>query len=87
MSHFEKFFHTSTGRIIMSIVLGFGLSSLFRRVCNNYNCVHFVAPSLNKIQNKIFAFGNKCISYSYVPTKCPSDAHQILPFESGQVLL
>ncbi len=86
MSLFERFFHTPTGGIIMSVVLGFGLSSLFRQVCNNYNCVHFVAPSLSKIQNKIFAFGNKCISYSYIPTKCPSDTKQILPFESGQAL-
>lgn len=85
MVHFEKFFHTDTGKIIMSIILGFGLSSLFRQVCNNYNCIDFVAPSLSKIQNKIFAFGNQCISYKYVPLKCPSNATTIMPFESGDI--
>ena len=83
MPHLEKFVHTPNGKIIMSMILGLGLASLFRQVCNNYNCVHFVAPALSKIQNKIFAFGDKCISYSYVPMQCPANGNQILPFESG----
>ena len=32
---FGKFLHTQTGKIVMSILLGFGLASLFRTVCKN----------------------------------------------------
>ena len=38
-----KFVHTQTGKIIMSILLGFGLASLFRRVCKNKDCIIFHA--------------------------------------------
>ncbi len=35
--HLEKFVHTDTGKIIMSVLLGFGLASLFRKVCKINN--------------------------------------------------
>ena len=31
--NFGKFVHTETGRRLMSMLLGFGLASLFRTVC------------------------------------------------------
>ena len=31
--HLGKFVHSERGKIIMSILLGFGLASLFRKVC------------------------------------------------------
>ena len=71
--HLEKFVHTKTGKCIMSILLGFGLASLFRRVCKDKQCLIFNAPHLNQIQDKIHKYGNKC--YTYVPesTKCSKD--------------
>ena len=34
---------TKTGIIIMSIVWGFGIACLFRKVCNNRNCIVYRA--------------------------------------------
>ena len=71
--HLEKFVHTKSGKCIMSILLGFGLASLFRRVCKDKQCLIFNAPHLNQIQDKIHKYDNKC--YTYVPesTKCSKD--------------
>ena len=33
--HLGKFVHTETGKYLMSILLGFGLASLFRTVCKH----------------------------------------------------
>jgi hypothetical protein len=68
--HLGKFVHTETGKYLMSILLGFGLASLFRTVCKDKQCLIFNAPHLNQIQDKIHKYDNKC--YKYVPesTKC-----------------
>ena len=51
--HLEKFVHTERGKIIMSIILGFGLASLFRTVCKDKNCLIFHAPPLDDFRDKI----------------------------------
>ena len=72
MLEFGKFIHSRTGKIIMSILLGFGLASLFRTVCKEKDCVIFHAPPLEEINGKTFKFDNKCYKYEPVPTKCDS---------------
>lgn len=75
--HLEKFVHTSTGKIIMSILLGFGFASLFRTICKDKNCLHFYAAPLDKIKDKIFKNSGKCVKYNAVPTKCDSSLKTI----------
>jgi hypothetical protein len=71
--HLGKFVHTETGKYLMSMLLGFGLASLFRTVCKDKNCLIFTAPHLNKIQNKIYKNDNKCYKYVSESAKCSSD--------------
>jgi hypothetical protein len=76
-----KFVHTQTGKIIMSAILGFGLASLFRTVCQKKNCLAFHAPPLEEFEDKIYKNNNgKCVKYNYVPTKCRTNA-KIVEFE------
>lgn len=77
--HLGKFIHTRTGKIIMSILLGFGLASLFRTVCKDKNCLLFYAPPLDKIKDKIYKSSEKCVKYSHQATKCVSNI-KIVPF-------
>ena len=65
-----KFVHTETGKIIMSILLGFGLASLFRTVCKDKDCLTFHAPPLEQIKDKIYKSSGKCVTYSPISTKC-----------------
>ena len=75
--HLEKFVHTPTGRVIMSILLGFGLASLFRVVCKNKDCLIFHAPPLDKIKDKIYKNNGKCVKYNPVATKCSTNVKTI----------
>lgn len=81
MPHFEKFVHSASGKILMSMILGLGFASLFRQVCENYNCIELVAPSINSIQDKIFKVGKKCSMYTYSMVSCPTDPKHIVHFE------
>ena len=78
--HLGKFVHTATGKIIMSVLLGFGLASLFRTVCKGNNCQIFHAPPLEDLKDKIYKINNKCVKYKPVATKCRSNA-KIVRFE------
>jgi hypothetical protein len=65
-----KFLHTETGKIIMSILLGFGLASLFRTVCKDNNCLIFHAAPLEDFKDKIYKNNGKCVKYTPIATKC-----------------
>ena len=54
----------------MSLLLGFGLASLFRNVCKDKNCIIFHAPPLEQIKNKIYKYEDKCYKYETTQTKC-----------------
>ena len=70
MANLGKFVHTKTGKIIMSVILGLGLASLFRKVCKNYDCIQLYAAPFKKIEGKIFQVGDKCVKYNYETAKC-----------------
>lgn len=75
-----RFVHTETGKIIMSILLGFGLASLFRKVCKDQNCLAFHAPPLDNFKDKIYKTNGKCVKYIPTPSKCSINA-KIVTFE------
>jgi len=70
--HLGKFVHTESGKYLMSIILGFGLATLFRTVCNGKNCLIMKAPPLEDVEDKIYKHQGKCYKFSPVTTKCDS---------------
>ena len=70
MVEFGKFVHTHTGKMIMSVILGIGIASLFRNACKNKRCIIFQAPPLEELKDKIYKFDNKCYTYTTTQTKC-----------------
>ena len=70
----SKFFKTDTGKILLSIILGLGLASLFKKICNDKkNCLLFKAPSLVELENNVFKYDNSCIKYKSNLVKCDND--------------
>ena len=61
---------TSLGRNVISIVLGLGLATLFRKVCNDKNCIVFNGPIITDIEDKTFKHGEKCYKYKSSADRC-----------------
>jgi hypothetical protein len=76
--HLAKFVHSTTGKYIMSAILGFGLASLFRTVCKDKNCVLFYAPPLDEVEDKIYKHDNKCYTYKTSSVRCNTKKKSIL---------
>ena len=67
-------------KMVISAVLGLGLATLFRKVCNERNCIIFHAPPLEKLKDKIYKDGAKCYKFNSVATKCDNNK-KIVSFE------
>jgi len=66
----KRFMKTEFGRILISILLGLGLSSIFRKVCKDRECMVFRAPEITKIKDKVFKYNDKCYQYKEKITSC-----------------
>ncbi len=77
--HMSKFVHSSTGKYIMSIILGIGLATLFRQACKGSNCMIKQAPPLEEIQNKTYKIDGKCYKIETNAVSCNSNK-QIVEF-------
>jgi hypothetical protein len=75
--HLGKFVHTERGKILMSILLGLGLATLFRKVCKENNCLAFHAAPLDEFKDKIYKNNGKCVKYVPVATKCSLNSKTI----------
>jgi hypothetical protein len=74
-----RLIYSDVGRYIISILLGLGLATLFRKVCNERNCMVFRGPALNKVKGQVFKFNDKCYQFDEKIAKC-DDTKKIVNF-------
>lgn len=67
---FVELIKTPNGRIVVSIILAFGLACMLRIACKNANMVIIKGPPIKDVEDKLFSFDNKCYSYKTVNTSC-----------------
>lgn len=59
-----------TGRIIVSLILGFGLAALFRQVCKGGDCHVVKAPNMDEIKKHFYKIEDDCYKYTPVAVNC-----------------
>jgi hypothetical protein len=55
---------------LLSIILGLGLATLFRKVCKGRNCMIFKGPLMKDVENTTYKENNKCYQFSYDSVSC-----------------
>jgi hypothetical protein len=70
MVNFKRLLNTSLGRFFISVLLGLGLATLFRKVCTDKNCINFNGPVISEIEEKIYKHDNVCYQYKATSAKC-----------------
>lgn len=68
--YFKRLLETPMGISFISIILGLGLATLFRKVCTDKNCIVFNGPVITDVHDKIYKFNDKCYKYTIEPTTC-----------------
>lgn len=78
--NFKKILYSDVGKIIISVLLGIGLSCLFHKVCKDKECIRFNGPVIKEVDDKIFKYNDKCYTYKLFATKCDANK-RIVEFE------
>ena len=68
--YLHKLVKSNTGKYIMSILLGIGLSTFFRSICKGKDCIVYAAPPLDDIEDKIYKFDGKCYKFEKEAINC-----------------
>lgn len=73
----KKWIHSETSKYIISVILGLGLSTLFRKECHGENCILFTSPPINELENETYLYGKKCYSYKSNSSLCDSNKKSV----------
>jgi len=66
----SRLLNSSLGKILLSILLGLGLSTIFKQSCSGQSCITYHGPILGQIEGKTYQYGERCYKYKIVPIKC-----------------
>lgn len=75
--YLDKFVHSQTGKIIMSILLGIGLATFFRAVCKGRQCRIISAPPMEEIDNQTYKFNDKCYTFEKKAVNCQPNKNTV----------
>ena len=74
-----KFMKTQQGSYVVSIILGIGIASLFRKSCASRNCMVFRGPPIDNVKKSVFRHNNKCYKFTEKSVDCnPKTNKQVL---------
>ena len=78
LSNIGKLIQNGTGKVLLSIILGLGLASLFRKSCDDFNCIIYRGIDYdNEVKDKTFSYNKKCYQYQIHPVSCGREENLI----------
>ena len=76
----KRLLYGDVSKIFISVLLGLGLATLFRKVCKDRKCMVFRAPDISNIKDKIFKYNDKCYQYTEKSESCKTTNKKIVDF-------
>ena len=70
MSIFTNILNNKYGKIILSVIWGFGLATIFRKICKGRDCIVIKGPKPKNTDDKVFRFNDRCYKYKSQATSC-----------------
>jgi len=75
--YIRRILYSEAGKYMISIILGLGIATLFRKVCKDRSCLVFKAPSIEKINGQVFKYNDKCYTFKEKATSCDPNKKQV----------
>jgi hypothetical protein len=63
-------FQSKLAKIILSILWGLGISTLFRKMCKDRDCIIFRAPDPKEVADGTYGFEKNCYQFESELTRC-----------------
>ena len=81
----KRFLNTETGKVMISIILGLGLSTIFRKICKDKNCMEFYGVPTERISLKTFQYDDKCYQYQPKSARCNPTVKKTVLIENDTI--
>ena len=65
-----KILDNKIGQICISLILGFGLATIFRKVCKDNNCIVIQGPKVSDVNKYFYKLDESCYKYTPYVTPC-----------------
>ena len=75
-----KKLHSKVGKIIVSLILGIGIASLFRPNCENRKCIDFQGPNLKEIEKHVYRYNDRCYKFKLTSRSCLENSDKQVNF-------
>lgn len=73
MSILKDVMSNSMGCILVSVLLGLGLATMFHRVCVGRDCLIVKGPSVDYVTKHMWRSGQDCYRYKVLSVSCPDE--------------
>ena len=73
----KRWLHSDTSKYIISVILGLGLSTLFRKECIGDKCLKFLAPPVTELEKETYMYGKKCYTYNSSSESCEDNKKKV----------
>jgi hypothetical protein len=80
VNNLMKKLHSKVGRIVVAVILGLGIASLFRGKCHKRECIDFKGPDLKEIENNVYRHNNKCYMFKLTSRSCLEKSNNQVSF-------
>ena len=70
--NFRNMIKTPVGKVVVAMILGVGLATLFRRSCEGKACIEFKAPNPVEVASNAYKHGELCYKFMPVTKECTS---------------
>lgn len=68
----RSFLDSPRGSVLMSVILGLGLATMFRKACTGAGCTVIRGPPLKDLRRHVYLQDGQCYKYTPTATRCPS---------------
>jgi hypothetical protein len=70
VERFKELMNKASGQVVISIILGFGLATMFKKVCKGKNCFVIKGPNPREISQYYYKIADRCYKYTPEVTPC-----------------
>lgn len=74
---FNEIVKSRGGVILISVLWGLALATLFQRVCKGRGCIIFNAPDINEMKGNTFKHNSKCYQFKPETVGCSGESNFI----------
>jgi len=68
----RAFLDSDMGALILSVVVGFGLATLFRKACSGRGCIVVKGPPPSVLRKNVYMQDGRCYKYTPEAADCDS---------------